>query len=63
MKKLLTNKKDKPKTMSSVPLTFSQLQSRQNQLLVVDVRGWFEYFIGHIAGAKNQSRSYSKRDS
>lgn len=56
MKKRSTNKKAKPKTMSSVPLTSSQLQSRQNQLLVVDVRGWLEYFIGHIAGAQRFSR-------
>ena len=24
--------------------------------MVVDVRGWFEYFMGHIAGAKRMSR-------
>ena len=43
-------------SMKPSPLTPSQLQSRQNQLLVVDVRGWFEYFVGHIAGSKRMSR-------
>jgi thiosulfate sulfurtransferase len=52
MKPKSTNKQ----SLKSSPLTPSQLQSRQEQLLVIDVRGWFEYFMGHIAGAKRMSR-------
>lgn len=46
----------KKSALKSVSLSPSQLNSRQEQLLVIDVRGWFEYFIGHIAGAKRMSR-------
>jgi len=42
--------------LNSVSLSPSQLKSRQNQLIVIDVRGWLEYLIGHIAGAKKMSR-------
>ena len=52
MKPKSTNKQ----SLKSSSLTPSQLQSRQEQLLVIDVRGWFEYFMGHIAGAKRMSR-------
>lgn len=39
-------------------LTPVQLKTRQNQLLVIDVRGWLEYWTGHIPGAQrlNQTR-------
>jgi len=56
MKAKSTNKQAKSQPMQSSSLSPSQLKSRQNQLLVVDVRGWFEYFIGHIAGAQRYSR-------
>jgi rhodanese-related sulfurtransferase len=52
MKPKSTNKQ----SLKSSPLTPSQLQSRQEKLLVIDVRGWFEYFMGHIAGAERMSR-------
>lgn len=52
MKPKSTNKQ----SLKSSSLTPSQLQSRQEQLLVIDVRGWFEYFMGHIAGAERMSR-------
>lgn len=41
-----------------VLLTPAQLKSRQNQLLIIDVRGWLEYWMGHIPGAQrlNQNR-------
>lgn len=55
--------KAKSKSMKNQPkkpiaLSPSQLQSRQQQLLVVDVRGWLEYWMGHVPGAKrlNQGR-------
>lgn len=43
-------------SMNPVSLTPAQLNSRQNQLFLIDVRGWLEYLIGHIAGAKKMSR-------
>jgi len=38
-------------------LTPAQLESRQNQLLVIDVRGWLEYWIGHVPGSRRLSRN------
>lgn len=35
----------------------NQLLSRQNQLLVIDVRGWLEYWMGHIPKAQRLSRN------
>lgn len=54
MKSKSTNKQ----FANPVLLTPAQLKSRKNQLLVVDVRGWFEYWMGHIPGAQrlNQNR-------
>jgi rhodanese-related sulfurtransferase len=49
-------KSAKNPALKSVSLSPAQLNSRQEQLLVIDVRGWFEYFIGHIAGAERMSR-------
>lgn len=45
-------------SVKPVLLTPTQLTSRQNQLLVIDIRGWFEYWIGHIPDAQrlNQNR-------
>ncbi|OLP17513.1 rhodanese [Leptolyngbya sp. 'hensonii'] len=37
-------------------LTPAQLKSRQEQLLIVDVRGRLEYLMGHIPGAHCFSR-------
>ena len=34
----------------------AQLQSRQAELLVIDVRGWLEYVMGHIPGTRRLSR-------
>lgn len=41
-----------------VLLSPTQLRSRQNQLLIIDVRDWLEYWLGHIPGARrlNQKR-------
>lgn len=50
--------KSTPKSaINPVPLTPVQLKSRQNQLLVIDVRSGLEYWMGHIPGAKRLSRS------
>jgi thiosulfate sulfurtransferase len=43
-------------SLNSIALTPSQLQSRQKQLLVIDVRGWLEYMMGHIPGAQRLNR-------
>mgnify|MGYP006267120781 CR=1 FL=1 len=37
-------------------LTPTQLKSQQNYI-VLDVRGWLEYIMGHIPGAQRLSRS------
>jgi len=34
------------------PLTPTQLHSRQDDLMVIDVRGGLEYLLGHIPGAQ-----------
>lgn len=57
--------KSKPKNqkiVNPVLLTPAQLKSRQNQLLVIDVRGWFEYWMGHIPGAQRLSRDRILKD-
>lgn len=41
---------------SPLPLTAKQLQSRQAQLVLIDVRSWLEYVLGHIPGARHLSR-------
>ncbi len=38
-------------------ITPAQLKIRKDQLLVIDVRGWLEYWVGHIPGAKRLSRN------
>ncbi|MBW4520624.1 MAG: rhodanese-like domain-containing protein [Scytolyngbya sp. HA4215-MV1] len=38
-------------------LTSTQLKSQKNQLLIIDVRGWLEYWLGHVPGARRLSRS------
>ncbi len=42
--------------MNPVLLTPIQLKSRQQQLLLIDVRGWLEYVMGHVPGAQRLSR-------
>lgn len=51
-------KSTKKQIENPILLTPAQFKSRQDQLLVVDVRGWFEYWMGHIPGAQrmNQNR-------
>jgi len=51
-------KSTKKQTKNPVSLTSAQLKSQQSQLFVIDVRGWFEYWIEHIPGAQrlNQKR-------
>jgi len=43
-------------SLHSTLLTPAQLQSRQKQLLIIDVRGWLEYIMGHIPGSQRLNR-------
>jgi thiosulfate sulfurtransferase len=45
----------KPMT-TSILLTPAQFKSRQKEFLAIDVRGWLEYWMAHIPGAKRLSR-------
>lgn len=52
--------KSKPasqKYLNPVLLNPTQLKSRQKQLLIIDVRSWFEYWTGHIPGAQQLSQN------
>jgi rhodanese-related sulfurtransferase len=49
--------KSKKQSINPTLLSPSQLNSRQNQFLVIDVRGWFEYWLGHVPGAQRFSRN------
>lgn len=44
------------RSANPILLTPSQLETRRSQLLVVDVRSWVEYLMGHIPGAQCFSR-------
>jgi rhodanese-related sulfurtransferase len=52
---------EKPKP-NPVLLAPAQLKSRENQLLLIDIRGWLEYWMGHIPGAKRLSRDRILKD-
>jgi thiosulfate sulfurtransferase len=56
MKTKSTNKITQKQSTNPSPLTPDQLHSLQDQLLVIDVRGWLEYWMSHIAGAQRFSR-------
>ncbi len=56
MKMKSTQQHIQKQTMNPVLLTPIQLKSRQQQLLVIDVRGWLEYVMGHVPGAQRLSR-------
>lgn len=46
----------KNQTKNPTLLTPAQLNSRQNQLMIIDVRGMLEYWMGHIPGAQRLNR-------
>jgi rhodanese-related sulfurtransferase len=54
----LTNRQ----TKNPVSLTPAELKSRQNQLLIIDIRGWFEYWMGHIPEAKRLNQNHILKD-
>lgn len=51
-----TTKQNPKRSTSPTLLTPAQLKSRQEQLLIIDVRGGLEYWLGHIPGAQRCSR-------
>ena len=52
-------KKPNPNPVLLAP---AQLKSRENELLLIDIRGWLEYWLGHIPGAKRLSRDRILKD-
>ncbi|HEY9620864.1 MAG TPA: rhodanese-like domain-containing protein [Crinalium sp.] len=48
-------KSTKSKATNPVLLTPVQLKTKQNQLTLIDIRGWLEYWMGHIPGAQRLS--------
>ncbi|HIK17003.1 MAG TPA: rhodanese-like domain-containing protein [Leptolyngbyaceae cyanobacterium M33_DOE_097] len=50
-------KQPKTKALNPTSLTPTQLLSRQNQLKIIDVRGWLEYVMGHIPNAERFNRN------
>jgi rhodanese-related sulfurtransferase len=51
-----SQKQPQKQAMNPIPLSPTQLNSRQNQLFLIDVRGWLEYWMGHVSGAQRFSR-------
>ncbi len=45
------------KVVEPTLLAPTQFQSRQKEFLVIDVRGWLEYWMGHVPGAQRMSRN------
>lgn len=52
----------KKQSKNPILLTPAQLKSRQNQLIIIDVRGMLEYWMGHIPGAQRLNRSRILRE-
>lgn len=52
----------KKQLMNPILLTPAQLKSRQNQLMIIDVRGWLEYWLGHIPGAQRLGKNQILKD-
>jgi len=55
-------KAKKKQSMHPVLLTPAQLKSQEKQLLIIDVRGWLEYVMGHIPRAQRLSRDRILKD-
>ena len=54
--------KSSPKTAQVSLLTPAQLHDRQDRVLVIDFRGWFEYWMGHVPGAKRMNPNSILKD-
>jgi thiosulfate sulfurtransferase len=57
-----STKQSTKQSINPVLLTPDRLRARQHQLLVIDIRGWLEYWIGHIPGAQRLSRDRILKD-
>ena len=55
-------KSSKQQSKHPILLTPAQLKSQQNQLVLVDVRGWLEYWLGHIPGARRLTQNRILKD-
>jgi rhodanese-related sulfurtransferase len=44
------------KVVKPTLLAPTQFQFSQKEFLVIDVRGWLEYWLGHVPGAQSMSR-------
>lgn len=53
----MKSKSTQTRFTNPVSLTPKQLVSYQNQLLIVDIRGRLEYWMGHIPGAQCLSQN------
>ena len=49
-------KAQKKQSTNPVLLTPTQLKAQEKQLLIIDMRGWLEYWMGHIPAAQRLSR-------
>jgi rhodanese-related sulfurtransferase len=58
----MKTKSTKKQSTNPILLTPNQLKSRQKQLVVIDVRGWLEYWMGHIPGAQRLSQNRILKD-
>jgi rhodanese-related sulfurtransferase len=52
----MTSKTNAKPMTDPILLTPTQFKTRQKEFLVIDVRGWLEYWMAHILGAKRLSR-------
>ncbi len=59
-----TNKTKSVRTRTENPTSLdpTQFKKLEDQLLIIDVRGWLEYMIGHIPGAHRFSRAHILRN-
>ncbi|NJR61794.1 MAG: rhodanese-like domain-containing protein [Cyanobacteria bacterium CRU_2_1] len=55
-------KSNKKQTKNPISLTSAQLKSQQHQLVVIDVRSWLEYWMGHIPGAQRLKQDRILKD-
>lgn len=51
-----------PSLSKPLGLTADRLQSRQGQVVIIDVRNWLEYLLGHIPGARCLSQTQILKD-
>lgn len=55
-------KAQKKQSTNPVLLTPTQLKAQEKQLLIIDMRGWLEYWMGHVPAAQRLSRNRILKD-